>query len=64
MKKYWTIALRYETDSGEPCNPPPHITDRIVAIMPILHEMGWACDIRYGWTDKDFMDLVDDSGDE
>jgi len=60
--KYWTIAIRYETDSGGPCDPPPHITDRIAAIIPILHEMGWACDIRYGGTEKDFMDLIDEGG--
>ena len=46
-KKFWTLVIRYDVD-GEPCDPPPHITDRLGTIIPILHEVGYGMEVTYG----------------
>lgn len=48
MSSYYTIMLRYTTDSGEPCSPPPHITDRMAMAVDVLHEVGFGMDVVYG----------------
>jgi len=58
MKKYWTIAMQYDVD-GEPCDPPHHIEDRIIALMQIMHEMGFGVDVAYGYAEKKILEKID-----
>lgn len=57
-KTYFTIAFRYTTEMGEPCNPPPHIMERLMSAMKVMHEIGFAMDVIYGQaTDKTFIKM-------
>lgn len=62
MKKYWTLAMQYDVD-GEPCDPPPHIEDRMIALMHIMHEMGFGVDVAYGYAEKKILEEIE-IGDE
>ena len=62
MKKYWTLVMQYDVD-GEPCDPPPHIEDRMIAMMQIMHEMGFGVDVAYGYAEKKILEEIE-SGDE
>lgn len=57
-KKYWTLAIRYDVD-GEPCDPPPHIENRIVALMQLMHEVGFGMDLIYGYAEKEITEQID-----
>ena len=55
---YYTIAFRYTTEDGEPCNPPPHIIEKLVLATKELHEIGFAMDVIYGQaTNKTFIKM-------
>ncbi len=58
MKKYWTIVMQYDVD-GEPCDPPPHIEERMIALMQVMHEMGFGLDVSYGYAEKKILEEVD-----
>tara|TARA_R110002167_G_scaffold97575_1_gene257439 strand:- start:92 stop:301 length:210 start_codon:yes stop_codon:yes gene_type:complete len=58
-KTYYTIAVRYTTEMGDPCEAPPHIMERIMTAMSSLHTIGYGMDVLYGQvTDKTFTKLV------
>tara|TARA_R100000152_G_C6781425_1_gene215884 strand:- start:6090 stop:6281 length:192 start_codon:yes stop_codon:yes gene_type:complete len=61
-KKFYTIALQYDVD-GEPCDPPHHIEDRMVAMMQLMHEIGFGMDVKYGYAEQNILDMID-TGDE
>jgi len=48
-ERYYTITVRYDV-SGDACDPPPHITDRMMKAMSILHTEGFGMDVNYGFT--------------
>ena len=50
-KKFYTIAIQFDV-SGDPCDPPPHIEDRMVMMMQIMHERGYGMDVSYGYAVK------------
>ena len=54
--------MQYDVD-GEPCDPPPHIEDRIIAMMQIMHEMGFGVDVAYGYAEKKILEEIE-IGDE
>ena len=56
---YWTILMRYETDAGEPCDPPPHLMERMAQAMSILHEVGWQLAVIYGQATKEIEEQID-----
>ena len=60
MTGYYTIGIRYETDSGEPCDPPPHIMERLFSVMQALHEVGWCVEVVYGRAEKNLLDGIDE----
>ncbi len=57
-KKYWTLAIQYDVD-GEPCDPPPHIEDRIMALMQLMHEVGFGMDLIYGYAEREITEQID-----
>lgn len=57
-KKYWTLAIQYDVD-GEPCEPPHHIEDRIVALMQMMHEMGFGMSVKYGHAEASLLDDIE-----
>jgi len=57
-EKFWTIAFQFDGD-GERVDPPPHIEDRILACMQILHQVGWGLDIKWGEAPKDLLDQIE-----
>ncbi len=58
-EKFYTIALQYDVD-GEPCDPPPHIEDRMVMMMQIMHERGYGMDVSYGYAVKKIMKTIEE----
>jgi len=56
-KKFWTLAIQYDVD-GEPCDPPHHIEERLVTMMQIMHEIGFGMDVKYGFAQKEMMDII------
>ena len=46
--KYYTVVMRYATDSDDPCSPPPHILERIAMAASAMHADGFALDVIYG----------------
>ena len=57
-KKFWTLVFRYDID-GEPCDPPPHIQDRIAMVSSILHEIGFGLDVIWGEAPASLSDMID-----
>lgn len=62
-KKFYTIALQYDVD-GEPCDPPPHIEERMLALMQVMHETGFGMDVSYGYADKEMMRTIEEGAEE
>tara|TARA_R100000808_G_scaffold5335_1_gene16334 strand:+ start:7358 stop:7552 length:195 start_codon:yes stop_codon:yes gene_type:complete len=60
-KKFWTLVIRYDVD-GEPCDPPPHIQDRLAMAMNVLHEMGYGMEVTYGLAEP-LEEYIDWQGD-
>jgi len=58
-KKYYTIALQYDI-SGDPCDPPHHIEDRMVMLMQVMHEIGFGMDVAYGYAEKKIMKTIEE----
>lgn len=58
-QKYYTVAIQYDI-SGDRCNPPPHIEDRIVQLVKIMHEIGFAMDVSYGYAEKNIMKIIEE----
>ena len=56
-KRFWTIAFQYDGDM-DPVDPPPHIEERILACMQILHQVGWGLEIKWGAAPKDLLDQI------
>ena len=56
--KYWTMVVRYDVD-GEPCDPPPHIQERLAMAMSVLHEIGFGMQVTYGLAERDFSDEIE-----
>ena len=58
-KKFYTIAIQFDV-SGAPCAPPPHIEDRMVMMMQIMHERGYGMDVSYGYAVKKIMKTIEE----
>ena len=58
-KKFSTIAIQFDV-SGDPCDPPPHIEDRMVMMMQIMHERGYGMDVSYGYAVKKIMKTIEE----
>ena len=54
-----TIAIQFDV-SGDPCDPPPHIEDRMVMMMQIMHERGYGMDVSYGYAVKKIMKTIEE----
>jgi hypothetical protein len=63
-KKYYTIGIRYESDRGDACDPPPHIMEKIATCLQTLHEKGWAMEVVYGRAEKNLIDGIDTAWEE
>ena len=57
-KRYWTLAIQYDVD-GEPGAPPHHIEDRIVALMQMMHEIGFGMNLTYGLAEASLLDAIE-----
>lgn len=58
--KNWTICFQYDRNGG-PADPPHHIQERIMQAASVLHELGFALDIKWGLAVPEIMDQIDDS---
>lgn len=56
-KEYFTVVIQYDI-SGDPCDPPPFIEDRLVKVMQVMHEMGFGMDVVYGHAKRNVMFAV------
>jgi len=57
--KFYTVVMRYATDSDEPCSPPPHIMERIAMAASAMHAEGFALDVVYGEMDGNLFNQIE-----
>lgn len=57
-KKYWTLIIQYDVDD-EPCDPPPHIEDRMIMLMQVMHEYGFGMELKFGYATSECLDMID-----
>ncbi len=53
-EEYFTVAIQYDI-SGDPCDPPPYIEDKLVILTQLMHEMGFGMDVVYGYAKRNVM---------
>ena len=57
--RYYMVVMKYTTDSNDPCDPPPHIADRIAMAVGVMHQEGYALDVIYGKGDGAHFDKLE-----